>query len=373
MEQAKRPSFLGLGAIGLHPRLVNIASGSETAGGLRFWAPDIGASPVDVHASAFRSIRGYEYYDLQVGRVSCEGSLLPARSTKGDDVYELGDVSRVEAGHVFLYGSARYRHYPETAFYGLGAAARAEGRASFLRQDALYEAVAGYRGPRGALTARAGFLQAFVGPGAEDEVPVIRQLYDDRSAPGLDRQPDFSHVAATVLLDGRDRPANPHRGGMIAAGLSRFAERGGREFTFDRVAGDARGFASLGSPQRVIALRALVSADRPASGGRVPFYLQEALGGSRTLRGFGSHRFRGEKLLLLQAEYRWEAWPALELALFADAGRAYGAGEGFAIRALESDVGFGLRLKTHDAVLARIDIAWSREDTRCLVLLGPSF
>ncbi len=216
-------------------------------------------------------------------------------------------------------------------------------------------------------------MQAFVGPGTEEDVPTLRALYDDRSAPGLERQPDFIHLAASVLLDRRDQPRNPHRGGMIALAASRFDERGGDEFTFDRIAGDARAFASLGSPQRVLAVRALASADRPASGARVPFYLQEPLGGSRTLRGFRTFRFRGEKLLLLQAEYRWEAWPALEFALFADAGRVYGQGEDFAIRDLETDYGIGVRLKTHEAVIVRFDVAHSREDTRYLLRFGPSF
>ena len=373
LEKAERPSLFGFNVGGVYPRVLNIASGSETAAGIRWWWPDIGDSLVDLHASAFYSIRGYEYYDLQVGRLAHRGTEFPARSTRGDDVYELGDVARVDAGRTVLYGSARYRHYPETAFYGLGLDARRDGRSSFLSQDALYEVATGYQGPRGAATVRAGVMQAFVGPGTEEDVPTLRALYDDRSAPGLDRQPDFIHLAATLLLDRRDLPGNPHRGAMIALAASRFDERGGDEFTFDRIAGDARAFLSLGSPQRVLAVRALASADRPASGARVPFYLQEPLGGSRTLRGFRTFRFRGEKLILLQAEYRWEAWPALEFALFADAGRAYGRGEDFAVRGLETDYGFGVRLKTHQAVLARFDVARSREDTRYLLRLGPSF
>ncbi len=131
---------------------------------------------------------------------------------------------------------------------------------------------------------------------------------------------------------------------------------------------------SLGSPQRVLAVRALAFADQPASGARVPFYLQEALGGGHTLRGFRTFRFRGEKVLLLQAEYRWEAWPALEFALFVDAGRAFGPDEDFAVSGLETDYGIGVRLKTHQAV----DRAVRRrrtasEDTRYLFRFSPSF
>jgi hypothetical protein len=353
----------------------NIASGSETAFGVRVWRPDLGSSPLDLHASAFHSVRGYEFYDLQFGRLPHRGLRFPARSTKGDDVYELGDLARLDAGHLSLYASLRYRHFPQTDFYGLGGESSLASRTNFLHQDALYEMVAGYQTRRRGISAllRAGLLQAFVGPGTHELTPTLPSAFDDASAPGLERQPDFLHLTASVLADGRDRPFNPHRGGMIALAATRFDERGGDGFTFHRIAGDARGYASLGSPQRVLAVRLLASADRPAGGARVPFYLQETLGGSRTLRGFASYRFRGQKLLLLQAEYRWEAWPALEFALFADAGRAYGRGESFAVRDLEADYGVGVRLKTHDAVLVRFDVARSREATRLLFRLGPSF
>ena len=372
-EKAERPSLLTLNVGGVYPRLVNLAAGSQTAAGVRLWRPDIGAAQVDLHASAFHSVLGYEYYDVQVGRMAQRGDAFPTRSTSGDDVHELGNVARVPDGRAILYGSARYRHFPRDGFYGLGLAARPEGRSNYLGQDALYELVAGYEGPRGAATVRGGLMQAFVGPGTADEHPDIRVLYDDRSAPGLDRQPDFVHLSASVLLDRRDLPGNPHRGGVIALAATRFDERGGDAFTFHRLAGDARGFASLGSPQRVLAVRALASLDRPAEGARVPFYLAETLGGSRTLRGFHSFRFRGEKILLLQAEYRWETWPALEFAVFVDAGRAYGRGEAFALRRLRHDYGVGVRLKTHDRVLARLEVARSGEDTRYLIRLGPSF
>ena len=373
IQEAGGPGILGINLGGFHPRAHFIASGSQLALGVRFWQPDLGPADIDVAASASYSRRGYELYDLQVGRVAHQGRALPARSTKGDDVAELGDVPRVDDGRGLLYGSVRYRHYPQTAFYGLGLDADPAGRTNFLHQDALYALVAGYQGKRGSATVRGGFLQAFVGTGTSEDDPDIRVLYDDQSAPGLDRQPDFYHFAADALLDYRDRPGNPHNGGMIAGGVSRYDERGGDEFSFTRVTGDARAFASLGSPQRVLAVRALASADLPGEGGRVPFYLQEGLGGSRTLRGFRTFRFRGEKLLLFQAEYRWEAWPAIELAAFADAGRAYGAGEAYAIRDLETAVGFGVRLKTHDFVIGRADVAWSDEDTRVLFRLGPSF
>jgi outer membrane protein assembly factor BamA len=218
---------------------------------------------------------------------------------------------------------------------------------------------------------RAGLFQPGVGPGEGDDVPSTDARFDDRTAPGLAEQPDYVRVAGLLLHDRRDRPFNPHRGAMIALSAMRFDGRGSGESDFTRLGLDARGYLSLGSPQRVLALRALVSADDPGPGARVPFYLQEPLSNSHTLRGFETFRFRGEKLLSLQAEYRWEAVPALELAVFTDAGTVARSGEPFG--SLEAGYGVGVRVKSHQDLLARLDAAWSREGGRLYLTLGPSF
>ena len=374
IEKATRPSLLDLNLAGFYPRAANVGSGAEWGLGTRFWKPDIGGSPFDVNGSVFYSLNGYEFYDLQFGRLPHRGRSFPPYSTRGDNVHELGDNPRLDKGHVSLYGAATYRHFPQLDYYGLGNGTEPEDRTNYLAQDARYELVAGYH-PRGglAVTARAGYVQAFVGPGTSDTVPTIRTRFDDVSAPGLDEQPDFIRYGASVLFDGRDRPGNPHRGGLIALLAERFDERGGDTFTFDRVSADGRAFLPLGAPRRVLALRGFISSDRPAAGARVPFYIQESLGSGDNLRGFARFRFRGEKMLLLQGEYRWETWPALEFALFADAGRPFRAAEDFTLDHLETEYGFGIRLKSHDAVLARLEVAFTGEGTTVLVRLGPSF
>ena len=105
----------------------------------------------------------------------------------------------------------------------------------------------------------------------------------------------------------------------------------------------------------------------------MPFYLQQSLGGSHTLRGFESFRFRGEKVLLLQAEYRWEAAPWMELALFGDAGTVTRTGEDVDLSRLEADWGVGLRFKGHRLVFMRFDLAFSRETTRFLTRFSGAF
>lgn len=373
-EKAEKPSIATLNFHGIYPRVAGVSSGSRIAPTLRFWQPDIGGSSVSVHASAAYSLRGYELYDFQAGRLPHTGRALPPRSTKGDDVYELGGLAKSGLDRLILYSSLRYRHNPQDAFYGLGSDSRLEDRTSFLQQDATYELVGGWQfGRRLVATGRFGYRQVFVGPGESEEHPTIGALFDDQAVPGLARQPDFWKSSALLLFDGRDRPFNPHRGGMVGLEATRFDDRGGSEFQFTRLAVDARGYVSLGSPQRVLAVRALVSRDRADEGSRVPFYLMEELSDSHKLRGYQTFRYRGERTIALSAEYRWEAAPALELAVFADAGRAFRPEESWALTDLRGSVGFGLRIKTHDAVVGRLEVARGVESTRLYVRFGPSF
>lgn len=374
LEKAERPSLLQLNFLGFYPRIQSIARGSRTAGGVRFWQPDVGRSGLDVHASAFRSITGYELYDLQFGEIPHHAGQLPRRSTEGLEVDRLGDLTpQGPSPHLILHASLRYQHFPRVRYFGSGPDSRLADESTFLDQQAFYELVGGYQlSPRLSLMARAGYLQAFVGRGDDAGEPATQDLFSDASAPGLSRQPDFLVFSGQAFWDGRDRPGNPRRGVAVGLQLSHAEDRSGEEFGFTRVAGDVRGFLSLGSDQRVLALRAHVSSDNPDRGGRVPFYLQENLGGSHTLRGFESFRFRDDKLLLLQAEYRWYPGPAVELALFADAGRVAPRVEDLFQR-LEADFGIGLRFKSSLVTYLRLDFARSREGWRTLVRFNQVF
>lgn len=372
-EKAERPSILDLNLLGFYPRFQSIAHGSRTAGGVRYWNPDIGGSQLDVHGSAFFSIYGYEFYDVQVGRLPHAGERFPLRSSQGLEVYELGNLRPGQHAALILYGSLRYQHYPRIRYFGPGPDSRRGDETTFLDQRAFYELVAGVQlSPHFSLTARGGYVQAFVGPGEDDRYPTTQELFTDEEAPGLDAQPDFLLVSGQAFWDRRDKPGNPHKGAMAAVQVTHLNDRGGDEFGFTRIAADVRGFVPLGSVQRTLALRAYFSSDNADSGSRVPFYAQQTLGGSHTLRGFPNFRFRDLKLFLLQAEYRWDASPAIELALFADAGRVAPRVSNL-FEALEADAGIGLRLKTNVNIVFRIDIARGREGWQALARFSQGF
>ena len=101
--------------------------------------------------------------------------------------------------------------------------------------------------------------------------------------------------------------------------------------------------------------------------------MMNTLGGSQTLRGFRDYRFRDANLFQISAEYRWEAAPALEFALFYDTGKVYGPDTDFDFKNLQKDFGIGVRVKSPTGAFLRLDISRGNEGTRLQFAFGPSF
>ena len=79
------------------------------------------------------------------------------------------------------------------------------------------------------------------------------------------------------------------------------------------------------------------------------------------MRGYDEYRFRDLRNLLFTAEYRWEVWTYLNLALFYDAGKVFESGRDLHFRNMHHGYGVGLRLRAPDDVSFNIDLSHSPE------------
>jgi hypothetical protein len=364
---------------GLHlgpffPRLETLSSGAGLSPMLHFWLPDIGGTPLDVHASAAYSMYRYQYYDLQLGLVPHEGQKLPRVSWGTSAPFPLADLEMTAVVPGFdVYASARYRDYTRESFYGIGATSSRADRTDYGMQDGLYEGIVRFRVAPLSFMFRAGLLQTSTGPGTDSAFPDTATSFDEATAPGLTHSPDFVHLSAGVWLELRDEPRNPHGGASVGVAFSRFDDRSGSAYQFSRTVVDAREYVPLGSKRHVVALRQVTSLERPDAGSSVPFYMLSNLGGSAFLRGFGSSRFRDEKLLALAGEYRFELVPKVELALLYETGKVFPTMHEFDLHGLRQSWGVGLRLKSPREVRLCLDVLHSVEGTHVNLRLGPSF
>jgi hypothetical protein len=362
---------------GFHPRVDWIARGSGAALGVRYWNPEV-IGPIDVMGAAFYSWRRYQHYDLNIGLIPNRGKRIPSRSFETEQVEQLGEIEREGFSRFKLYASGRFRDRTDESFYGRGPDSHKENRARYRIKDVLFEAVTGYQisGKIG-FTFKAGFLQHSLargrsGPSIDQNFPIV--VPPDPDLPGRYTPPNYMRYHTSFLLDFRDDPGVPHEGLMVAFGWEKFDNvNTSNLFNFNRFGLDARGYIPLGSRQQVIALRAVTVNSDPAPGNSVPFFLQPSLGGGESLRGYDPYRFQGDKMLLLQGEYRWEASRRIELAFFGDTGTVSNQGERLSINKMKSDFGIGFRFKSSRATLFRWDNAWSNEGFKMQFRVSASF
>ena len=359
---------------GFTPEIGTLGQGSGLAAGLRWRVDSLGGSPVGVETFAGYSYHGYELYDLRVGMVrdrKVRTTLQPADA----HISSHFDAFKQRVPGLGLYGHVQYRHSPQHRFWGLGPGPLREEGTSFLMRGAMYEAVAEYqRSTFFGVAARGGILDIEVGPGGDRDRPATHAIFDDTTAPGLRRQPAYAHFAGAMTFDTRDAAGSPRKGGMLGLLASRFnaLNVGPENLSFSRLAVDGRYFLPATS-RSVVALRVLTSRDFADSGGRVPFYLQQTLGGGDVLRGFDRGRFRGTSLVTMSAEYRYDVHKYVELAAFGDAGQVTRSFLDISPGRFETSWGFGLRAKHKGNVMFRSDIAFSRVGHRLIFSAGQVF
>jgi outer membrane protein assembly factor BamA len=205
------------------------------------------------------------------------------------------------------------------------------------------------------------YLNPDVGSGRDDRFPSTEQLFGATTIPGFVAQPDFVRSGASVAIEWRDNPLHPHAGGRYSVRFSEYHDRDLNAFGFHRVAVDVQQYVPIPDRYRTLALRASGVFTDPHAGQQVPFYFQPTLGGAQALRGFREFRFQDRNSMLLTAEYRWEAWWALDGALFVDAGQVAHERRDFRLSDFDVSYGFGFRLHSNSAFVARLDLAFSRE------------
>jgi len=302
----------------------------------------------DFRTSAAATLKGYG-----IGEASI---LLPGISRNGP--------------YVEVY--ARRRDFPQEDFFGLGPDSLKSDRSNFALRDTLARATGGVRA--GGLTAglAVSHLSPSIGPGTDRKMPSTDEIFAPVSLPGFSVQPAFAIIEPFLEYSNADPPLHATSGGRYRASFSRYADRDLDRFSFNRWTLDLRQYVPFFGRTRTIALRAWMSSSDADAGHDVPFYLQPTLGGSYSLRGFPSFRFRDRSAAVLQAEYRWRINEFVTGALFYETGAvARRLGD---IGTLERDYGFGLRAGSRNGVAFRTDLAFgSGEGTRLLVRFDNVF
>jgi outer membrane protein assembly factor BamA len=334
---------------GWYPRIGSVSRGGGFSGGAGY-RMHVWGRRARLDGSAAISYKNYRAADFEVA--------LPYLA---DD--------RIE-----ITGRFRYRFLPQEDYHGIGPDSLRGNRVSYLREDQEVQGRIAYRPVWWFETgAELAWMGLDVGPGRDSGVPSIEEIFTDADAPGLTSQPDFVRTGVWFGVDYRDQPGNARSGGLYAVGWRKYDDRDTGQYSFARFDAEARQYFPIWDKKRVIALRARFNYANNEPGGVVPFYMLPTVGGSDSVRSLRNFRFHDENALVLNAEYRWEAFAGLDMALFFDAGEVQPDWQDIDLNGLHKAYGIGFRFNTYKDVFLRADVGFGGEGTRLFVSFGPIF
>ena len=216
--------------------------------------------------------------------------------------------------------------------------------------------------------ATGGFTEINVGPGTNDRFASTDQTYAPSAdgsrrdvAVGIDRQTDFLSGGVFAQYDYRDIPGGPRKGGNYIAKFTYNLDSDLKMHSHRRLELEAQQYIPFFNERRVIALRARSELTYKNRNQTLPFYMQPTLGGSNDLRGFRPYRFYDDNLMVFNAEYRYEIFSGMDMAIFGDAGKVFRQKKEWDFDNLEASYGIGMRFNARNTVFLRLDAGFSHE------------
>jgi hypothetical protein len=338
----------GIGGVRL--KLGGLAPGSGLAAGPEYHRDSLSGGLLTLRTGAQTSTRGYRKLDFELG------------------------APRLAGGRLFALIYGVHHNYPGMSYYGPGPDSEKTGRSNFRLEDTAIDATFGVR-PTRRLTvgSSAGYLFNNIGAGTDSRYATSVATYSPVQARGIDVQSNFMRTGTFVQYDWRDDPGGPRSGGNYFAQFSDYRDRSFGVSHFRRLDIEAQQYFSILNERRVFATRVRSTLTFRDDNRFIPFYMQPSLGGSEDLRGYRPFRFRDDNLLVMNAEYRWEVFSGLDMALFADAGKVFSRRSQFNLTNLESNAGFGFRFNARNQTFLRLDVAFSHEGFQVWVKFNNVF
>jgi outer membrane protein assembly factor BamA len=257
----------------------------------------------------------------------------------------------------------RYKAERSINYYGEGPDSQKGNRTDYSKESTEFDFLVGWKPTLRHLQmgVRGGLLLVNVGPGINDALASTESVFGPAEAPGIDQQTNFWWGGPFVRFDTTNRPNMPTSGSVIEASFDYYDDYVFNTYSFRLLNVNLQKYFPFFNEKRVIALRATTAISFANPNQLVPFYLQQTVGGPDDLRGFRLFRFTDYNNLVLNGEYRWEIFPALDMALFTDSGKVFNQPGDFKFSDLEVDGGFGFRFKSRDSVVMRLDVGFSHE------------
>lgn len=342
---------------GIYPRLSTLGEGSGFGGGV-----------------AYRQtlLRHDPWFDALVGSVWSTGTIAGYQ-----DHGALLQLDDLFGRQLYLAGKANYQDRTEEDFFGLGPDSSEGSGSSFGQETTSVDAVLGQR-----LTEAIdwnftfGYANTNISEGRDEGKGDLINVFTESTLPGVEGAELLSFRLA-LEHDTRDEREDPHRGGYERFAFAYVEGVNSADVGFFRYRLEAARFFPIGSPRRILALRAFAEVNDELNGRPIPFFELTKLGGSRSLRGFQRNRFFGEGGLFFNAEYRYNVWTyktlSMDTALFFDGGNVFGEISEYQLNDFQPSYGAGIRIKSGRKAVLSFDAGHSDDGTEYFLRFSSPF
>lgn len=338
IKDAKVLERLTAGVGGLRIKLGGLGTGGGFGLGPQYLRDDLARGTMFVDVSAQASTRQWVRLEAAMGQ------------------------PKTAKGRLFWEARTLHHNYNSLPFYGQGQDSEKIQRTNYRLENTTADGTVGVHINRFLRTGfSSGYMWNNVGPGQDNRYASSEVVFRPAQAAGIDKQTDFYRWGAFAQLDFRDSKAGPRQGGNYSVRYDSYNDRDQKLHGFQRVDLEGQQYLPVFNKRRVFVLRGRVVMTKHDEDQSVPFYLQSVLGGSQDLRGFRPYRFYDENMMVMNAEYRWEVFSGMDMAIFADAGKVARRRSDLDFKNLESAVGFGMRFNARNATFIRIDVGFSHE------------
>ena len=196
-------------------------------------------------------------------------------------------------------------------------------------------------------------------------------LFDQENVAG--RTPYFvSGVGLSFSFDDRKEAFSPNKGTFAQLHYSYFGKTTGSDYNYSNLVLDYRKYFTI-YKQQVLALQGYFTGN---IGSDIPIRSLSGLGGSNSMRGYYSGRYRDKNLLVFQGEYRLPVYNRWGLAVFGSTGNVGNTFTDFSIDDLRYAYGAGLRfaISKSEKLNLRLDYGFGQGNNSGLYfILGEAF
>ncbi|MGE5572207.1 MAG: outer membrane protein assembly factor [Bacteroidota bacterium] len=185
--------------------------------------------------------------------------------------------------------------------------------------------------------------------------------------PDKDPSGETRSVTLSLVNDTRDHYMNPTSGSLKQVSAEMAGGILGGDYTFGK-------YQAAGSAYREVFRNQVVALHLAAglSTGTLPPHEQYRIGGAESLRGYDYGEFYGDKMVLANAEYRFQIIKGLQGVVFADTGAAWLKDDPVNLADLSTGAGVGVRIDTPIGML-RIDYGIGKKGGQAYFSFGQMF